>query len=246
MHLGTFFNSSPIAYWGMTAVLSVIVTAAITRSVNAQQSPKRVDTIDKIVFHETFDPPGDDAPKDTSGVGSRNGGLCNIEEQSVEVLMPENNFGLTLADRPTLVVQVPENSSVQRLILTVMDEAGLYYAEEDFGVADQTGFIRLSLSDEAPPLAVGRNYRWHVVVVCGEQADPDNPVLVGWVQRVAATPLLTRLLQQKKPLEQAQWLAENGYWYDMLGVLMSEMKAYPNNQHLQAAWQSVVLLQDQE
>ncbi|MEM9484871.1 MAG: DUF928 domain-containing protein [Cyanobacteria bacterium P01_F01_bin.116] len=230
----------------MTVVLSAIVTTAITRSVNAQQSSKRVGSIDKIVFQETFDPPGDDAPKDTSGVGSRDGGLCDIEEQSVDVLMPNNNFGLTLAERPSLVVQVPENSSVQRLILTVMDEAGLYYAEEDFAIADQTGLLSLSLSDEAPPLTIGRNYRWHVVVVCGEQADPDNPVLVGWVQRVAATPLLTRLLQQKEPLEQAQWLAENGYWYDLLGVLMREMKAHPHNQSLQAVWQSVVLLQSQE
>ncbi|MBT9314907.1 DUF928 domain-containing protein [Leptothoe spongobia] len=227
-----------MAFWGTTAVLSILLTAAITQPGKAQRSPKRVNPIDKIVFHETFDPPGDDSPNRTSGVGSRDSGRCNIEEQPVQALMPENNFGLTFAERPTVVVQLPENTSTQRLILTVMDEAGLYYAEEEFSVVDQTGLITLSLSSQAPPLAIGRNYRWHVVVVCGEQADPDNPVLVGWVQRVDAA--LSQSLQQQSPLGQAQWLAENGYWYDMLQVLMGEINLYPHNQHLQEVWRSVL------
>lgn len=223
-------------------MFSVIATVAVAQPVQAQLSPSEINLAETVIFHEIFDPPGDDSPDRTSGLGSRDGGRCTLEEQPVQALMPERNFGLTFAELPTVVVQLPENTSAQRLILTVTDEEGLYYAEEDFRVADQTGVISLSLPDQTRSLTIGRNYRWHVVVVCGEQPDPDNPVLAGWVQRVAET----ELAPKNTPLEQAQWFAENGYWYDMLAVIMRGLKDHPNDPHLQAVWQSVVLLPMQE
>ncbi|MEM8610620.1 MAG: DUF928 domain-containing protein [Cyanobacteria bacterium P01_H01_bin.105] len=236
MHLLHSFYCSPIARWGTTAILSVIVTLTTAQSSKAQISPTHTNSIEAITFNDTFTPPGDDSPDRTSGLGSRTGGRCTLEEETIEALMPENNFGLTLAARPTVVVQIPENTSAQRLILTITDEEERYYAEEDFWVAGQTGLISLSLSDQPQPLTIGRNYRWHVVVVCDEQPDPDNPVLVGWVQRTA----VTESISKKTPLEQAQWFAENGYWYDMLAVLLRELEDHPNDPHLQAIWQSVV------
>ncbi|MEM7063902.1 MAG: DUF928 domain-containing protein [Cyanobacteria bacterium P01_B01_bin.77] len=242
MHLKPSLNNSFTIRWGAATVFSVIVTVAVTQSVKAQLSSSEINSAETVVFHDSFDPPGDDSPRRTSGLGSRNGGRCTLEEQPIQALMPENDFGLTFSGRPTITVQLPENTSAQRLILTVTDEEGLYYAEEDFWVADQTGVINLSLSDQAQPLTIGRNYRWHVVIVCDEQPDPDHPVLVGWVQRVAET----ELVPQPTPLKQAQWLAENGYWYDMLAIIMEELEDHPDDPHLQAIWQSVVLPPRQE
>lgn len=236
MHLSHSFYCSPIARWGTTAILSVIVTLTTAQSSKAQISPTQTNSIETIVFNDTFIPPGDDSPDRTSGLGSRAGGRCALEEETIAALMPKDNFGLTFAEWPTVVVQIPENTSAQRLILTITDEEERYYAEEDFWVAGQTGLISLSLSDQPQALTIGRNYRWHVVVVCDEQPDPDNPVLVGWVQRTA----VTESISQKTPLEQAQWFAENGYWYDMLAVLLRELEDHPNDPHLQAIWQSVV------
>ncbi|MEM6255139.1 MAG: DUF928 domain-containing protein [Cyanobacteria bacterium P01_D01_bin.156] len=224
----------------MPAVLSIVISAVFALPGKARQSYKPVNPADTIVFNEAFDPPGDDAPDDTSGVGTRDGGHSPLREQPVQTLMPRNNFGLTFAKRPTVFVQIPETTSFEKLILTVTDNKGLYYAEEDFLITEHTGLISLSLSEQAPALVVGCNYRWHLVL-CGEQPEPDNPVLVGWVQRVAATSLVTRVLRQKAPLEQAKWLGGNGYWYDMVAVLLEEMNAHPNDRQLQAIWQSVVL-----
>lgn len=236
------FHGSPLIYWGAPAVLSIIISAAITLPVKARQSHKQVTPEDTIVFHDTFDPPGDDSPDHTSGVGTRDGGgLHTPLQHPVQTLMPRNNFGLTFAERPTVFLQLPENTSAQNLILTVTDEKDLYYAEENFPVINQTGLLSLSLSAQSPALEVGRNYRWHVVVVSGEQAEPDNPVLVGWVQRVATTSLVNRVLQQKSPLAQAKWLGENGYWYDMVAILIEAISANPNDERLQTIWQSVVL-----
>ncbi|MEM9805874.1 MAG: DUF928 domain-containing protein [Cyanobacteria bacterium P01_D01_bin.56] len=236
------FHGSPLIYWGASAVLSILISAAVTLPVKARQSHKQATPADTIVFHDTFDPPGDDSPDHTSGVGTRDGGdLRTPLQQPTQALMPRNNFGLTFAERPTVFVQLPENTSAHNLILTVTDEKDLYYAEENFSVANQTGLLSLSLSAQSPALEVGRNYRWHVVVVCGEQADPDNVVLAGWVQRVATTSLVTQVLQQKSPLAQAKWLGGNGYWYDMVAVLSEEIKAHPNDERLQTIWQSVVL-----
>lgn len=238
MHLAKPLHYSSVLYWGTTVVLSMGI-AAITQTGHAQTSPGNSDLADTIVFHETFDPPGDDSPDRTSGVGSRHGGRCSLDEQRVRTLMPQRNFGLTFAERPTVVIQLPENTSARRLILTMTDEQGDYYGEQDFAIAGQTGIVSLLFSDHIPAMTVGRNYRWHVIVVCGEQADPDDPVLVGWVQRVEAT--LAQELEQKTPVEQIQWLAENGYWYDMVEILLKELRSHPNEPQLEAIWQSVVL-----
>ncbi|WP_407900014.1 hypothetical protein [Scytonema sp. NUACC26] len=37
----------------------------------------------QIVFQESFDPPGDGEPKDTSGAGSRHGFRCYQNEQTI-------------------------------------------------------------------------------------------------------------------------------------------------------------------
>ncbi len=171
---------------------------------------------DQVVFFEGFEPPGDGAPRDTSGAGSRDGAACNTSEPAVKALMPERNFGLTLSERPTVFTRLG-NTSAEQVALVVTSEARTYY-EKAFLPIPTDNIAAFTFPASFTPLAVGENYRWSLVVICGETVQPDDPVLSGWVQRVNETSESQRA-SQSLPVEQARWYAENGYWYDFVALV---------------------------
>ncbi len=73
MHLAKLFRDSSMIHWETTVVLSMGIAAAITETGYPQTPHRNSNLADTIVFHETFDPPGDDSPDRTSGLGSRKG-----------------------------------------------------------------------------------------------------------------------------------------------------------------------------
>ncbi|MBE9064078.1 DUF928 domain-containing protein [cf. Phormidesmis sp. LEGE 11477] len=200
------------------------------RAASAAASPKQ------IIFWDGFEPPGDGAPRDTSGAGSRDGGACAANEPAIHPLMPARNFGLTLAAHPTVFAQLPETSATQA-VLVVTNEAGTYY---------ERAFLPIPAGDVAAfpfplafaPLTVGDNYRWQLVIVCGETVEPDDPVLGGWMQRTE--PPASQPQVSQPPIEQAQWYAQNGYWYEMLAILAKEARSHPSDAQLQSLWQAVL------
>jgi Domain of Unknown Function (DUF928) len=179
-----------------------------------------------ITFAADFDPPGDDAPDDTVGAGSRTGGQCASQTQQVEPIVPVRNYGLTLEERPEIWVNLAQVSAKQ-VILVFANEAGTSYQRAAFPMPSQPGIVSFKLPDQAPPLTVGKNYRWSLVVVCGDSVQPDDAVLSGWVQRVDRTALLDRQLSRKSLVEQAQWYGENGFWYDLIVVLHEMRQSQP-------------------
>ncbi|MCU0570369.1 MAG: DUF928 domain-containing protein [Oculatellaceae cyanobacterium Prado106] len=178
-----------------------------------------------IAAQEAFDPPGDDAPPDTVGAGTRSDQRCPGDVQALRPLMSSRNYGLTFAEHPTLFVQVPATSAKQ-VVLTFQDEARTFYQRTFLPIQTHAGVAQFQLPTTQTPLTVGKNYRWSLVVVCGEHVQPDDPVFMGWVQRVEPRGEGDRLTQ-KSPLQQAQWYAERGYWYDMLTVLNTLRPTYP-------------------
>jgi hypothetical protein len=148
--------------------------------------------------------------------------------------MPERNFGLTFESHPAIFVALPA-SSAQQVVLVFQDESGEFYERAFLPVntdSDQVASFRLP--DGKPPLAIGKNYRWSLVVVCGETVQPDDPVLSGWVQRVERSPELTQSLAQQSCVNKAQWYGEHGFWYDMMEVLAFDRDTCPE------MWQSIL------
>ncbi len=193
------------------------------------------------VFQENFDPPGDEQPKDTSGAGSRDGLRCSPDEQPIRSLMPKRNYGLTLEERPSIFLNLPPTSAKQ-VILMFQDEAGESYETASLPITSNAGIVGFTLPNDKPPLTVGKNYQWYLVVVCGETVQPDDPTFRGWVQRVARTAALERELGQKTPIEQAVWYGAKGYWYDLLQVMRQAMRSHPNDANLTYLWQNLLPL----
>ncbi len=192
-----------------------------------------------IVFQDNFDPPGDGKPKGSSGAGSRDALKCPEDAQPIRALMPKRNYGLTLAERPTIFVHLPKTSA-QQVVLMFQDQARKYYQRAFLPITTRAGIVSFTLPNDKPPLAVGKNYQWSLILVCGKTVQPDDPVVSGWVQRVAKTAKLDSQLQQKSVIEQARWYGAKGYWYDMVNTIVQARRSHPYDVKLAQIWQNLL------
>jgi hypothetical protein len=136
-----------------------------------------------VSIYQAFDPPGSGAPPETHGAGSRNGQSCSSQEEPVRSLMPIER-GVTFSDRPAIAIAIPEKSPIRQALLTFRDDQEQIHAQITLPVTAKQGIARLQLPTSVPPLAVGKAYRWSVVMICGETVQPDDPILSGWLQRL--------------------------------------------------------------
>ena len=194
---------------------------------------------DRIVFQETFSPPGDDQPDDSSGAGSRDGLKCNQDQQPIRPIMPRRNYGLTLKERPSIFIYLP-NTSARQMVLTFQDQTGNFYERAFLPIPARVGIVSITLPDDKLPLTVGKNYQWSLAIICGETIQPDDPVFKGWVQRVARSLEIDRELESKSTIEQAAWYGAKGYWYDMLETMVQELRSHPNDAHVNALWRDLL------
>jgi Domain of Unknown Function (DUF928) len=136
-----------------------------------------------VPIYQAFDPPGSGAPPETYGAGSRAGQSCPNQEQPVRSLMPIER-GITFSDRPAIAIAIPEKSPIRQALLTFRDEQEQIHAQITLPVTAKQGIARLQLPASVPPLALGKAYRWSVVMICGETVQPDDPIISGWLQRL--------------------------------------------------------------
>ncbi|MBW4505924.1 MAG: DUF928 domain-containing protein [Scytonematopsis contorta HA4267-MV1] len=200
-----------------------LLILGLTTPVRSQLATAKTSLPDSIVFRANFDPPGDPEPKKgTSGGGSRDGSRCLASEQPIKPLMPKRNFGLTFEEHPSVFVYLPKTSA-KRALLVFKDETGKYYEKTFIPITNSGGIVSFTQPKDKPPLSVGKNYQWSVVIICGSNVQPDDPTFNGWVQRVEKTSEINRELSEKNAIWKAKWYGERGYWYDML-MSMHEVK----------------------
>jgi hypothetical protein len=194
-----------------------------------------------------FKPPASDRKPDrTVGAGSR-GQQCPQDlasaspsrEQSRQLLpmalVPPKNMGLTVAERPTFWVYLPQTSARQ-VVLSVQKEDASYHSQRIFPVPSSAGIFSLQPPADAPPLKIGETYQWAVVLVCGERPGPNDPATSAWVQRVSPF----QSISQGTALDRAFWNGEQGIWYDMVTVLGQELRAQPANPDLTDNWANIL------
>jgi hypothetical protein len=113
------------------------VELLLSFSVAADAQPKLKVTSatlpEQIILQENFIPPKEGKPKDTSGAGSRSQLKCSQKEGAIRPLMPKENYGLTLQERPTIFIQMPRTSARQ-VVLMFRDETGEFYERKLRGV----------------------------------------------------------------------------------------------------------------
>jgi Domain of Unknown Function (DUF928) len=186
----------------------------------------------------TFRPPAGDAPKTSSGGASRDGSSCGLASKSnkgtpITPLMPTANIGLTMAERPTIMVYLPATSA-KKAFFSIQDEDTNQHYQTTLYLPQEAGVMEVSLPDSAPALKTGKNYKWSLVMICSEDLEPDSPSVSGWIRRVQGYRALTA------SLESVSQLAKDGVWYDSLSTLAKLRRSQPNDQNLTASWQQLL------
>jgi Domain of Unknown Function (DUF928) len=217
----------------ITLGLLLIGTEPTLAQLSSNGSARSVNSIARVSFTP---PPDDKQPDRTAGAGSR-GGKCTQEATvptadtpPLRALVPTNR-GLTLAERPTFYVHLPETSAKQ-VALSIKEEGTKYHSQTFFPITGTAGIISLKPSDSSPPLEVGKTYQWAVVLLCGERPNPNDPAITSWVRRVA----LSQPTNQGTALQQAAWYGQNGIWYDALASLAEARRTQPNDKALIDDW----------
>jgi hypothetical protein len=153
--------------------------------------------------------------------------------------LPENFYGTTVSERPTILVYLPA-SNAQEAVFSLKDEAGNMQHQMTIPVAGKTGVIAIKLPANAPTLAVGKNYQWFLALKVDGQLSPSTPYVDGWVQRIQPSAELATAMQQQDALKRATALGKNGVWYDCVATLAATYTAQPNDVTLRKQWEELL------
>ncbi len=193
------------------------------------------------MLSQMFTPPNAEAPATSKGGGVRSGDQCFSDatnSQSATALLPPTEMGLTVAERPMVFVYIP-SSSVKQAFFSVQDEAGNQHYQTQFSLSQDSGVIGIQVPNEAPPLEIGRKYQWSLVMICGEQLEPDSPSVTGWVERTTASDSIWIDPETASAtLELASSLGQAGLWYDMLATLAQLRQAQPDDPNVIQIWET--------
>jgi hypothetical protein len=190
----------------------------------------------------TFTPPAREAPKRTTGGGSRDDGKClsssNATEVAIAPLLPDTNLGLTVAERPTVFVYVGKTAA-KEAFFSIQDEQENHHYQTTIKLPEQASAIGIQLPNEAPPLQVGKNYKWSLVLICGQQLEPDHPKATGWIHRIESYASRAQY-ESTVSLKSVLKLADAGLWYDTISRLAQLRQVQPKNPHLAAHWEELL------
>ncbi|MEQ9550903.1 MAG: DUF928 domain-containing protein [Coleofasciculus sp. G3-WIS-01] len=248
-----FFSASVLVEVGIMPGFFIAAQAQTQTPSNRQSK--------QVIFKPN---PSQPAPGITTGGGRRNDGQCSGDQgvaadasaaQSLTVLVPsvlDNqplnesepspvgvNFQLTVSEKPTFLVYVP-HTSAQILELRMEDEEGQQMGENaQLNLTETPGIYSISLSENAPPLAVDKDYKWLVSMTC-QVGDPNDPFVEGSIRRVSPDSILTRSLDQVTDLEQVAVFAQAGIWQDAVVNLAALRQTQPNNPEVVSAWETLL------
>lgn len=204
-------------------------------------------------------PPDNGAPGQREGAASRSG--CSRVDKRLTALVPiikktasstpartepQTNLefvaGSTFAERPTFWFYNPYSLNAERPIEFVLqdDQRKDIYQTSFIVTASKPGVIGFQLPVESPRLEMGKIYYWSFSIHCNKE-NKEVPIHVsGWVQRVAANPLINSQLEQATPQQLVALYTQRGVWFDALTTLAGRRIQNPDDQALKDEWEKLL------
>ena len=189
-----------------------------------------------------FVPPNDGAPEENLDDAASRQGFCPESEKSFQALIPATNLGWTTAEYPTFLLYVPypfpDSEQIEFVLRDENTKAEIY--RTTLTLETGTGLIRFQLPEDAPPLEIGRKYRWRFFGYCNGQDSPDYLTDTGVVLRVALDAQVGDLLAAASPTERVDLYAENGVWHEALMELAQLRSSNPEDEALLGLWSNLL------
>ena len=157
-------------------------------------------------------------------------------DQPVVALMPKSNLGLTFSEHPTLWFSLPAVSPDRILEFGLYDPSGELLYTKTFSPSGNAEVASLSLPDTFGPLAVDKDYRWYLSVVCNQESRAEDLVVTGWIRRVQSDNSLSEQLAAATDKERLALYEESALWYDALTTLAKLRLSDPTASALEQQW----------
>ncbi|NEO34762.1 MAG: DUF928 domain-containing protein, partial [Symploca sp. SIO3C6] len=157
----------------------------------------------------------------------------------IQPIMPSGGYGLTLQEHPVIFIDFGEEI-VPSVELRVRSENGDYSERVRLPMIPNQPIQGFSLPSDRPPLDIGQNYQWTLLVACDDTISPNHPIFIGWVQRVALSQEVAAELDAQSVSNQVIWYASRGYWYDVILAVQGGLQGDPNNRELQTLWDEIL------
>ncbi|MGB3695553.1 MAG: DUF928 domain-containing protein [Spirulinaceae cyanobacterium] len=177
---------------------------------------------------------------------TQQGGTRRVEEEEflLKAIVPESSqgFGTTSQPYPTFLVFVADLIEERDTIpveFVLIDEDGNDVYRASFSIKTESQLLSLTLPAHAgmPPLEVGKNYRWSLMLVQSALDWTHNPTASGWVTRVEPSIELTQALSgATSAQEQATIYAHEEIWYDAAATLAQLQRESPQNEAVSQDW----------
>ncbi len=131
-------------------------------------------------------------------------------------LVPQNNLGTTVSERPTLFFYVPQ-SKTKMAEFVLMDNEHNEIFQTKIALPGKSGVMKLDMPSTVK-LEENKTYWWEFSIICNIQDRLDEPFIQGTLQRTPLSPELKTKLKAAKPLQQAELLAQAKIWQESLAI----------------------------
>lgn len=171
-------------------------------------------------------PSGRERPQRTEGSGSR--GCTNSIPVSLNLLTPNNHIARTVSGRPTFFWYVSNPTNVP-MEFTLVEPGTTQPVFQKQLKVDKAGIFKLELPSNVSELAVGKEYRWTVALVCSQKRPSENVYARAWIERVSVSSDLTqKLAVAGSDRDRALAYAKSGIWQDAVATLYKAHTANPS------------------
>ena len=176
-------------------------------------------------------------------------GACLSANDSLKLILPptvseqekDQVYSVsTIAARPKFFVYVPQTSA-QKAKFTLSSENEKNLVEATFALTGTPGVVSFSLPTNAPPLEVGKTYKWSVQIVC-ETGDGDNGgnlIAEGEVERIQPPAALVNI-EKVAPRQRLDLYVDAQLWYDSVTTLAELQHTNPQNLSLKKDWEDLL------
>ncbi|QZZ21285.1 DUF928 domain-containing protein [Leptothermofonsia sichuanensis E412] len=200
-----------------------------------------------VAMATEFKPPRRGIPGRREGGGTRDAFICvETKPANLTALMPQTNFGLTTAAYPRFFWYMPQTRAKFAAFSLYessenQEDKSLVYTTT-FSISGTPGIASLTLPHQAtlPPLAVGKDHRWSVAIICNPNDRRRDVLVEGWVQRITPDAALSSKLARADAGDRINLYAANGIWFDTLTTLADQRCANPRDTALTSSWTTLM------
>jgi Domain of Unknown Function (DUF928) len=163
------------------------------------------------------------APRRTEAGGTR-GCSTNAQSADIQLLVPANNLGHTIADRPTFTwaIRNPQNLKLP-VQFTLIAPGTLKPIHQQKLTATTSGLMQLTLPPEVPSLKSEQAYRWMVSWSCDQTRPSEQLHRRAWIERLTPPPELTQNLQTATTnADRITAYAQSGIWQEAIDLAATQ------------------------